>query len=480
MKRSLHALILLIGSALLVWMVPRVLPLVPLDGEAKTHVAEAAWAELGWPVEGVEVVRLRIDRTAARWVFEGGETVMPTSTWWVQRRGTATPVQAWLDTDGGLRGVEGPPLAHPTSALDAIAEAQALCTRLALECVAPSASPREPGWSVVAQSGPGARTTIQFLPRLTRVRQTAAIPARVRTQAAERVQLADTLLIVAGIVAGVAMGVVLVIQRPKPRMHWKVLGIGAVLSVGQRITQFDRSLQHLGDEPWLPVLLYESAIDIVPWLGLALLTALAAGTAPTQGAEGFLGLLQTGPTKQHARQVFRGLEGALITGLFGCGVVLLCVQIGIPTTIQPNHMLRTYTDARLPWLAVPALAGMAALGEEVIFRHFGTRSLLQLTGRAWLAMLIPALLFGFTHAAAGFVPPDHPIVRALLMTGIGLIWARIYLKHGLLAAMVTHFATDMILIGWPHFGMGRLSVWAVLLPVFAVGAWGFTLRDPEP
>src|SRR5262249_24688424 len=100
--------------------------------------------------------------------------------------------------------------------------------------------------------------------------------------------------------------------------------------------------------------------------------------------------------------------------------------------------------------------------DEEVFLRFGVMTLLVLgvgkifhtgerpTGTAfWLANIIAATLFGLGHlpATAMLMPLTRLVVlRALLLNGIpGVVFGLLYWKRGLEAAMVSHFAADLVL-----------------------------------
>ncbi len=68
----------------------------------------------------------------------------------------------------------------------------------------------------------------------------------------------------------------------------------------------------------------------------------------------------------------------------------------------------------------------------------------------WVANILAALLFGLGHlpatAAAGLPMDALVITRAIVLNGLaGLVFGWFYWKHGLEAAMVSHFSGDIVL-----------------------------------
>jgi hypothetical protein len=118
--------------------------------------------------------------------------------------------------------------------------------------------------------------------------------------------------------------------------------------------------------------------------------------------------------------------------------------------------------------AVPAWEGFLAsfyggTTEEILLRLFAL-SLFAWIGRfanrapdgrpgqiaLWVANILSAILFGLGHlpatAAAGLPIDTLVITRAIVLNGlIGLVCGWFYWKHGLEAAMVSHFSGDIVL-----------------------------------
>ena len=68
----------------------------------------------------------------------------------------------------------------------------------------------------------------------------------------------------------------------------------------------------------------------------------------------------------------------------------------------------------------------------------------------WVANILSAILFGLGHlpatAAAGLPMDTLVITRAIVLNGLmGLVFGWFYWKHGLEAAMVSHFSSDIVL-----------------------------------
>lgn len=183
--------------------------------------------------------------------------------------------------------------------------------------------------------------------------------------------------------------------------------------------------------------------------GLLTYFGLRAGRPLGLGAPILDGWIAGERVRAHVRRLF-GL--ALLAGaLSALAITLLEVWVFAP---------------RLPQLAAipePA-AWKGALGalyggitEELITRlgmfsitagvltRLGTRR----TSACWAANAITSVLFGVLHlpATAGLLPLIPLVVtRALLLNGVGgLVFGHLYWTRGLEAAMLAHFAADIVL-----------------------------------
>lgn len=83
------------------------------------------------------------------------------------------------------------------------------------------------------------------------------------------------------------------------------------------------------------------------------------------------------------------------------------------------------------------------LGTRIVRKNVPTPAVL------WAAVVVTALLFGVAHLpATATIWPLTPLVvtRALLLNGLGgLVFGWLYWKQGLVAAMVAHLSTDLVL-----------------------------------
>jgi len=89
---------------------------------------------------------------------------------------------------------------------------------------------------------------------------------------------------------------------------------------------------------------------------------------------------------------------------------------------------------RAMWIAISLLAG---IGEEITYRGVMFILLWRLTGHDWLAVLIAAVVFGFSHYLQGWK-------NVFLIAGFALIFQAVYILSGsLLLPMAMHFLYDV-------------------------------------
>jgi len=142
-----------------------------------------------------------------------------------------------------------------------------------------------------------------------------------------------------------------------------------------------------------------------------------------------------------------------------------------------------YTNAvstAVPWISPLAIAIYAATNEEFLFRLFAIPFLLRLTRSRVVAVVVPAMIWGFLHSAY-VVEPGY--ARGLEVGLIGIVAGWVFLRWGILATLVWHYTVDALLIGlfllrsqsfYFRFS-GAVVAFFVVIP-FAVAAVAFATR----
>lgn len=106
-----------------------------------------------------------------------------------------------------------------------------------------------------------------------------------------------------------------------------------------------------------------------------------------------------------------------------------------------------YTEAvstALPWIYPLAISLFAATSEEFLFRLFAIPLLLRMTKSKWVAVIVPAFVWGFLHSA---YPQQPGWVRGVEVGIIGVVAGWVMLRWGIIATLVWHYTVDALLIG---------------------------------
>ena len=117
----------------------------------------------------------------------------------------------------------------------------------------------------------------------------------------------------------------------------------------------------------------------------------------------------------------------------------------------------------------------AAFMEELTFRLFAVALLYRLTKRPWIAVVIPAAVWGFAHTTY----PQEPIwIRGVELTAAGIVYGWVFLRYGLLTTLVSHFLYNVFVGVVPQLQSGQPALvanglFALTLPllVLALVKW---------
>jgi hypothetical protein len=219
------------------------------------------------------------------------------------------------------------------------------------------------------------------------------------------------------------------------------------------------------------------------WLLLLLFALIAAGNALDARIGGGRGatLASLGRGRLFdagvARASGRGfLVGLLCGGVMALGVFALARLAGGTTALQPRGFFFYTLNSASPAAASLLFFFGVALAEELGYRYFGGSWLLSLTRRRWLAVLLPAVMYGLTHTRMDFLPPAEPFwARALVLTLVGCVWGWAFLRYDALTVVLSHFTADLFIFNWPRLASGEpgpilVSVLTICVPLLpAIG-----------
>ncbi|MBX7258353.1 MAG: CPBP family intramembrane metalloprotease [Candidatus Hydrogenedentes bacterium] len=170
----------------------------------------------------------------------------------------------------------------------------------------------------------------------------------------------------------------------------------------------------------------------------------------------------------------------------GVGLCLACIHAGFFNAFYlVAQQFGAWCPLDAPYsdaleVAVPSLFPLqvgisAALKEEALFRYFAISLLLFLTKRRWLAVFVPAVIWGFCHSAY----PQEPIyIRGIEVSIIGILYGIVFLRYGVLATIVAHYTYNALVgavflfeSGNRYFQISGLVVVCLMVIPALPGVW---------
>jgi len=97
-----------------------------------------------------------------------------------------------------------------------------------------------------------------------------------------------------------------------------------------------------------------------------------------------------------------------------------------------------------PWIAGIAIGLLASMNEEFTFRLFAIPYFTRVTKSRWIAIIVPAFLWGFLHSN---YPQEPAYIRGLEVGLIGIVAGIVMLRWGILATLIWHYTVDASLVG---------------------------------
>lgn len=198
------------------------------------------------------------------------------------------------------------------------------------------------------------------------------------------------------------------------------------------------------------------------WIAFALFIVIAAGDALDRrsGANRGDAFWRAGKGRLLDRDIglasCRGFLVGLICGGVLVGTLLLLEQFGGAwVSLQPRGFFFFAINSSVPALSTLLYFLMVALIEELGYRFFAGTWLLMLTKRRWIAIVIPAILYGTSHTGLDFLPPVEPFWgRALALTAVGCVWGWAFFRYDALTVVLSHFTADLFIFNWARLGSG--------------------------
>lgn len=229
------------------------------------------------------------------------------------------------------------------------------------------------------------------------------------------------------------------------------------------------------------------------WMFVVLFALIAAGDAvdreTSAGRGETLWLLGRGRIGDPAVGLAsaRGFAiGLICGGVLTAAVLALGTITGGYTALQPRGFFFYALNSSAPSIATLLFFSNIALLEELGYRFFAGPWLLGVTRRRWVAILLPAIVYGLTHTGLDFLPPAEPFWgRAVVMTLVGCVWGWALLRYDALTVVLSHLTSDLFIFNWPRLASSHTdvrlaalaTVSAPLIPAIAAGL--VALRAPR-
>ena len=259
---------------------------------------------------------------------------------------------------------------------------------------------------------------------------------------------------------GIAMLVILVKYYRGKGLHWQAgLVVGTLVAIAWLAANVNA----------LPLALYNfdttvsfGAFLVTVLFSAVLVAALYGGIVCLAGtAGGALGrdVLFEGRASPLGRLSLKGVfsAGFLRSTVVGYGVagavlgyVALFYLLGgryfdvwVPADVSEYD--NAFSTA-IPWI-YPLLVGLSAAAlEEFFFRLLAITLLIRWLKRRWLAVLLPAVVWAFLHSNY----PHEPIyIRGIEITVIGIVFGIVFLRFGIWASIIAHYAINAFIVALP-------------------------------
>ena len=110
-----------------------------------------------------------------------------------------------------------------------------------------------------------------------------------------------------------------------------------------------------------------------------------------------------------------------------------------PQDLNYENVVSTY----VPWIYPLAIGIYAATSEEFLFRLFAIPYLMRITKSRFLAVVLPAFMWGFLHSN---YPQEPAYIRGIEVGLIGIVAGLVMLRWGIWATLTWHYTVDAFLI----------------------------------
>ena len=158
-------------------------------------------------------------------------------------------------------------------------------------------------------------------------------------------------------------------------------------------------------------------------------------------------------------------------------VLVLQWTAGAVTAIQPRGFFFYTLNSSAPALSSLMFFFGVSLAEELGYRFFMGTWLLSWTRRRWIAVLLPAVIYGLTHTRLDFLPTAEPFwARTLVLTLVGCVWGVALLRYDALTVVLSHYTADLFIFNWPRLASGEpgptiAAVATLMVPLVPAILW---------
>jgi len=195
-------------------------------------------------------------------------------------------------------------------------------------------------------------------------------------------------------------------------------------------------------------------LQILQALGIAVFTALTI-TLVLPAAEPLYRRSQPNNLRLSKTFTWRGLRSKEFFSSAVVGISLAAAHIGFVVAfyIMATHYGAwapqevSYSDAvntGFPWISGVAIGLLASMNEEFTFRLFAIPFFTRYTRSRWIAVIVPAFLWGFLHSN---YPQEPAYIRGIEVGLIGIVAGIVMLRYGILSTLIWHYTVDASLVG---------------------------------
>ena len=152
------------------------------------------------------------------------------------------------------------------------------------------------------------------------------------------------------------------------------------------------------------------------------------------------------------------LRGLRSKEFFSSSVVGLCLAAAHIGFVVAFYVVATrlgawapqelnYSDSvntAFPWISGIAIGLLASMNEEFTFRLFAIPFFMRFTRSRWVAVIVPAFLWGFLHSN---YPQEPAYIRGIEIGVIGIVAGIVMLRWGIVATLIWHYTVDASLVG---------------------------------